>query len=292
VADLTAPAERGRAYGWLSAFDSAGILFGPLVGGVAQVLGGAQAPFAACAALGLLAVLLLLVTGRRSATPTADALPAIVGAEQPLPGQTSARAILRSPALWAVALPGLGMAYLNGLYTVIWSLYLQRTGASLWQINLSYTLFAVPLVVLMVPFGALGDRVGRPLMVALGGIGSVLAVLGYGLFPIPNILIGLSVMDGVAAAMFSPASQAFMANVTPPAIRGKFIGLVGSITTGATVVAATLIGYLFDRVSPMWLFAGGAVALAFSTSTSVIIMMRYSGGRLRASSHEPLVATK
>ncbi|MDB4897066.1 MAG: hypothetical protein JWN15_3328 [Firmicutes bacterium] len=145
------------------------------MGGVAQVLGGAQAPFAACAVLGLLAVLLLVVTGRQSAAHADDdMLPAMAGAEQPLTAQSSAWALLRSPVLWAVALPGLGMAYLNGLYAVIWSLYLQRTGASLWQINLSYTLFAVPLVLLMVPFGALGDRVGRPLVVAIGGIGSVL----------------------------------------------------------------------------------------------------------------------
>lgn len=273
VADLVPKERRGWAYGTLAAFDMAGILVGPMVGGLASSIAGPRAPFAVCAVLGLLAGVPLMLAGGKGQAGQAAADPN-------RPDVSTAR-ILRSPAFWAVALPQFGFAYLNGLYSVIWSLYMQRIGASEWQIALSFTLFAVPMVALTMPFGALADRVSRPLLVAVGGSISALATVGYGAFPYPNALIGLGVLDGAASAMFSPASQAFMADVTPDRIRGKFTGLVGSVGTAATMLFATAIGYLYERSSPMLLFGVGALALAFGCGSAVVLMLRFEVNRLR-----------
>lgn len=277
VADLVPEHDRGRAYGTMASFDMVGILIGPLVGGVAKTVAGPVGPFAICAILGLLAgVPLMLLT--RSERLAGDAAPQT---HDTVSAPTTR--ILVSPAFWAVALPGIGMGYLNGLYNVIWSLFMERIGATDWQLSMSFTLFALPMVLLMGPFGALADRVGRPILVGLGGLGSAVATICYGIFPYPNALIGFGMVDGVAAAAATPASQAYMADVAPRPMRGKFMGLVGASTTAATIVFAMLVGFLYERISPFWLFALGALALLFSSGSAALIMFRYPAARLRAS---------
>ncbi len=269
LADIVPAGERGRAYGHLFAAEMAGLLLGPMVGGAAQALGGSQAPFVACAALGLVAFLWLLLSGSRR--PLAQ----VAAGEEPAPTRgTTTRQILLSAAFWAVTLPSLGFAYLNGLYSVVWAFYLEKVGATLFEINLSYTLYALPMVVLVGPFGRMADRYGRALLVGVGGVVAAAATLGYGLAPIPIALLGLCLLDGTAGAIYAPASQAFMADVTPPEIRGKFMGLVGTVSTGATILVATWLGTSYERFSALVLFGLGALAIAFSTISSVILMNR------------------
>lgn len=277
VADLVPEAERGRAFGNLTAYDLAGILFGPMLGGVADHLAGPKAPFVLCAVLGLLAgvPLLMLTRGHHSAAESVQ--------RQGVPqGELSNWHILRSRSFWAVALPGVGLAYLGGLYNVAWSLYMDRIGASPWQISLSFTCFALPVVALTVPFGYLADRWGRPLLIGIGGVLSTLATVGYGLFPFPVILIALSVLDGTASALFQPASQAFMADVAPSNMRGRFMGLIGASSTAATMVAVELVGYLYERVAPIWMFIIGGISLLFGCGSAVWIMLRNTPEDLRA----------
>jgi MFS family permease len=280
VADLVSEENRGKAYGQLTSFDFAGLLFGPMLGGLVQNLAGPRAPFALCAVLGLLAGIPLLVLTRRLrhhgvAEPApesgADAAEVQIAEAH---RQVPALRLLKSPGFWAVALPGIGFAYLNAMYSVAWSIYMERIGATSWQISLSFTLFAVPMVLLMVPFGRLADRVGRPLLIAVGGVGSALATLTYGLLPYPWALIGFGVLDGAASAMFTPASQAFMADVSPRRMRGRFMGLVGATQTVATIAFVMLVGYLYDHSTPLVLFGLGAVALIFGTGCAVLIMLR------------------
>lgn len=276
VADLVPVDERGRAYGQLMSFDMAGILLGPMFATLVQGFGGLRATFAFCAILGLLAGLPLIALTRVTRQTGSAATTA-----RPAAHVTTAR-LLGSPAFWAAALPGIGFAYLNGLYSVVWSLYMQDHGATGWQINLSYTLFAVPMVLFMVPFGALADRVGRPFLIAAGGIGAAAATLGYGLFPAPLALIGLCMLDGVASSMFMPASQAFFAEVAPEGMRGRFMGVVGSVTTVAAIAAVFVVGYLYEHAAPIWLFVLGCLSLVLGCGSAVIIMTRRSAAELRA----------
>jgi MFS transporter, DHA1 family, multidrug resistance protein len=284
VADVVPEGERGKAYGQLMSFDMAGVLLGPMAAGLVQNFGGLRASFALCAILGLLASvpLLLLTRGRQTAATDAavSGTTAVRSATAALPAISTPR-LLKSPAFWAVALPGIGFAYLNGLYTVVWSLYMQDHGAAVWQINLSWTLFAVPMVLFMVPFGALADRVGRPLLIAVGGLAAALVTLGYAVFPAPWALLGLCMLDGVASSMFTPASQAYLAEVAPGAMRGKFMGLVGSASTIATIAAVFLVGYLYEHATPLWLFSLGSLSLLLGCGSAVIIMLRHPAAALR-----------
>jgi len=278
IADLVPESERGRAYGKLMSFDMSGILLGPMIGGIAQSLAGPKAPFAICAILGLLAgvpLILLTRATRRSEQGAASVAPATTAVDVPV-----AR-LLQSPAFWAVTLPSLGFSYLNAMYSVIWSIFMSKVGANTFQISASFTVFAVPMVLLMTYFGALADKYGRPLFIAVGGTISALATLGYGIFPFPWALVGLSGLDGVSSSMFIPANQAYMANVAPSGSRGKFMGLSGAVSTWVTIGFVMLVGYLYERVPVIYIFGAGAVALLFSCGSAVAIMLRYRAEDLR-----------
>ncbi|MFZ5815128.1 MAG: MFS transporter [Bacillota bacterium] len=270
VVDLVAPEGRGRAFGALFAVETAGLVLGPLVGGWAHTAGGIQAPFLAGAGLSLLATLALLALPR-GMRPVAPAEPA---AESGPIRRGELQRILRSGAFWAAALPGISMAYLTGLYTVIWSLFMQEVGATPWEINLSWGLYSLPVVLLMVPFGALADRIGRPRMVLTGGLLTALITLAYGFFANPLPLLILCAVDGIATSIFTPASQAFIADVTPVSMRGRFLGLVGSASTVATIGAVTLLGALYGRVPASWIFGIGTLTLGAGTLLSVWLMTR------------------
>lgn len=279
VADLVPSSERGQAYARLSAFDTAGILVGPLVGGVAQTLGGDAAPFLVCALLGLVAAVPMAwvarldpqaTAGEKTEAEVAAAAAALAGGQ----GEVSGWRILRSQAFWAVSLPNVAFAYLMGLFTVIWSLYMDRIGAERWQINLSYTLFGLPMVLLAVPIGKLVDRLGRLRMVLLGGSISTVCTMSYGLLPYPSAMLVFCLVDGLGTALFTPASQAFMADVAPGAIRGKFMGMAGAVFTGFSVVTATLVGYLYERWDPIWLFVLGGAAVAVGCGSAAWLMSR------------------
>lgn len=297
VTDLVSAPSRGKAFGGLAAVDNAGFLLGPLLGGLAQSVGGLRAPFLAGAVLSLMAVLALLWLPRQS-VPAGDGAPAerpdgaLAAASVPpspirrppflrtLPGSDLGR-ILRSGAFWAAALPGISFAYLSGLYSVIWSLYLQEVGATPWQISLSFTMYSLPVLLLMLPAGSLTDRVGRPKMVLAGGLFAAIVTMGYGFFYTPWPLLILSGLDGVAAAIFTPASQAFIADVTPSNMRGRFLGLVGSAATLATMAAVTVVGALYQRVPTWVLFAVGTLMLGVGTLISVWLMLRRPTDALR-----------
>lgn len=278
VADLVPEGQRGKVFGQLTSFDMVGVLIGPVVGGVAQRLWGPLAPFIVCAVLGLLAgvPLLLFVHNRQTGEQgTAVQSPPEHRAADRAPA-ASVRGLLRTPAFWAVVLPSLGFSYFNGLYGVAWSLYMHDHGATHPQIDLSYTAFALPMVFLLVPFGVLAERVGRPLFIALGGFLSMLATLGYAFFPAPWALVGLNLLDGTAASAFLPANQSYMADVAPARSRGKFFGLVSSISSAGTILFTFAVGYLYDHVASLWLFVAGVLAVLIGCGGAVWLMSRRS----------------
>lgn len=279
VADLVDLSERGRAIGMLLTADMVGSLVGPMVGGTLYNLLGERAPFLAWALLAGSAALLLLPalrSGQRGTRPHAATGP--MGRVLVEAGRTLVR-----PAFWALVLPGAGTAYLAGLYGVTWSLYMERAGASAWQISLSYTLPAIPALLLMIPLGRLSDQVGRRLMLGIGGVLSVLTISGYSAFPAPAVLLAFCVLDGVAGSFLGPATQALLLDITPDQNRGRYLGLAGAAQAGLMMVFTFTIGYLYERFDPTWLYATGAAVQGLAVSGTAWLITRRPPALLRQS---------
>ncbi|MEU0464474.1 MFS transporter [Amycolatopsis sp. NPDC006131] len=138
-------------------------------------------------------------------------------------------------------------------------------GTVLWIINI-YTL---ALAALLLPFGAIGDRVGRkPVLTAgllLFGIANVVAALA----PTAEVMIAARVAGGAGAAMIMPITLAVITSTFPEERRGKAIGVWTAVAGGGGVLGMFLSALLVDVADWRWLFALPVALIAVALVTTV-----------------------
>ncbi|MFE9924702.1 MFS transporter [Streptomyces sp. NPDC005774] len=112
----------------------------------------------------------------------------------------------------------------------------------LWIINI-YTL---ALAALLLPLGAVGDRLGRKpmLITGLGVFG--LASVAAGLAPTAEVMLASRVAGGVGAAMIMPITLAVITSTFPKEQRGKAIGVWTAVAGGGGILGMFLSALLVD----------------------------------------------
>ncbi|MFE7972734.1 MFS transporter [Streptomyces shenzhenensis] len=120
----------------------------------------------------------------------------------------------------------------------------------LWIINI-YTL---ALAALLLPLGAVGDRLGRkPMLIAgLGVFGA--ASLAAALAPTAEVMLGARVAAGIGAAMIMPITLAVITSTFPDEQRGKAIGVWTGVAGGGGILGMFLSALLVDVADWRWLF--------------------------------------
>lgn len=107
----------------------------------------------------------------------------------------------------------------------------------------------------MVPiFGKISDIFGRKWLYMLG-IGVFLAgSMLSGLAQSMDELIVFRTFQGLGAGAMMPIAQAIVGDIFPPAERGKYQGLLGSVFGLAVIIGPTLGGYITDNLTWRWVF--------------------------------------
>ncbi|GAA0268467.1 MFS transporter [Actinomadura nitritigenes] len=137
----------------------------------------------------------------------------------------------------------------------------------LWIINI-YTL---TLAALLLPLGAIGDRLGRkPTLIAglaVFGIASIVA----GLAPTAEVMLAARVAGGIGAATIMPITLAVITSTFPEEQRGKAIGVWTGVAGGGGILGMFLSALLVDVADWRWLFvlpvALVVVALAMTVNS-------------------------
>ncbi|PPS91323.1 MFS transporter [Streptomyces sp. MH60] len=112
----------------------------------------------------------------------------------------------------------------------------------LWIINI-YTL---ALAALLLPLGAVGDRLGRrPVLVAGLGVFGGASVLA-GLAPSAEVMLAARVAGGAGAAMIMPVTLAVITSTFPEEQRGKAIGVWTGVAGGGGILGMFLSALLVD----------------------------------------------
>ncbi|MFZ5814710.1 MAG: MFS transporter [Bacillota bacterium] len=111
-------------------------------------------------------------------------------------------------------------------------------------------------------WGALSDRVGRKPMMLRSAFGMAVIVSLMGLAQSPWQMLGLRLLQGLAAG-FIPAATAYMASVVPKEKAGHALGLLG---TGN--VAGSILGPLVGGVLARWM---GYRPIFFVTGLSCLV---------------------
>ncbi len=230
VADLVPPARQGRAYGLLNGAQMTGMVVGPVIGSILFALA-PPAIFVSSAlgSLGAAAAVVALVPRRPRPGP--------------LPGPGGRLAA--NPVVVGVLLASAAIGLLVGMYEADWSLLMRAKGATSWEVGLSFTLFALPLVLLSWPGGWLADHWDRRW---LGGL-SVLVDAGcaalYPALPSPPALMALGCVEAASVAVGFPALLSLLMQAAGPGAAGRAQGAAGSAQTGASAVGAVVAGALF-----------------------------------------------
>ncbi|MFJ8544073.1 MFS transporter [Streptomyces sp. NPDC093586] len=135
----------------------------------------------------------------------------------------------------------------------------------LWIINI-YTL---ALAALLLPLGALGDRLGRKPMLITGLVVFGAASVVAGLAPSAAVMIGARVAAGVSAAMIMPVTLAVITSTFPVAERGKAIGVWTGVAGGGGVLGMFLSALLVDVADWRWLFVLPVVLVAVALAMTL-----------------------
>ena len=237
VADLVPEGERGIAYGWLAGADMAGLIVGPALGGVLAVFGRATVFEATGLALLLAAIVVALALGRQRDSITVEPIsaPLILG-DRLRAGVAAVRGLV---------MLSMGIGFLYGVYNVVWSLFMKSIGATDWEVGLSFSLFALPLVLTAPIAGWASDRLDRRWLSAGSTASTALIAPIYPLLHSVPAVIGVGVLEATTTAFAEPAINAFLMSAVAPDQRGRAAGTVGTAETAAKAVGALIGGGLF-----------------------------------------------
>ena len=122
----------------------------------------------------------------------------------------------------------------------------RSTGASQTQLQWIVTAYALAFAALLLPAGAIGDRIGRKPVLAAGlglfGLSSLAAIFANS----PGELIALRGAMGVGAAMIMPVTLSVITTVFPPEERGKAVGTWVGVAAGGGVLGLLASGVMLE----------------------------------------------
>ncbi len=268
LTDATPPERRGEAFGLYGAAQMGGLLLGPSIGAFgAANLGGIGFVFvfsgvtAVIAAAGIaLRVREEGVERRPHATPSPDltefppdapfleerrardlAAESTMDPDAPMVG---ARMRLLNRGLIAAIILNAGGYFGSGTYEVIWSLFLERLGADLALIGLTFAMFGLP-VLLLSPFaGRIVDRRGPFAFIVLGTVLPAITGILYTFLVDPVLAVPLILIEATGFAMLNPALYSVVAASSPPGRSSTAQGLYGAAGTLGFIIASLVSGAL------------------------------------------------
>jgi MFS family permease len=249
VADVTAPAQRGAAFGLRQSLDTVGATIGPLL------------------AIGLM---LLFNDDIRTVLwfaviPAALAVAILVFfVREPAPAERSARVPIRRDEIWKLGrfywfVVAAGAVFTLARFSEAF-LIIRAHDAGL-ALALAPAVIAVMSLVFAVsayPAGRLQDQFGaKPVLIA--GLAALIAAdlmlaFGQGL---PAIFLGIGLW-GLHMGLTQGVLSALVAEAAPARLRGTAFGIFGLITGLAALVASIAAGILWAVVSPTATFLVGA----------------------------------
>ncbi|MCR1786000.1 MFS transporter [Nocardioides carbamazepini] len=120
----------------------------------------------------------------------------------------------------------------------------------LWFINL----YTISLAALLLPLGALGDRIGRKPVLLVGLTVFGVANVAAGLADSSEMMLASRFAAGVGAAMIMPVTLAVITSTFPEEERAKGIGVWTGVAGGGGILGMYLSALLVDVATWRWLF--------------------------------------
>ena len=158
---------------------------------------------------------------------------------------------------WTVVLTGIG-SLMAALDTLVVAAALSTIrldlGASVEQLEWTVNAYNLSFAVLLVTGAALGDRLGRRRLYAVGLTLFAIASALCALAPDVGWLIAARALQGAGAALLMPLGLALLTAAFPPERRGAALGMFSAVT-GIAVASGPLVGgAVVDGLAWEWIF--------------------------------------
>jgi MFS transporter, DHA1 family, multidrug resistance protein len=260
LADVTVPAERGRALGLYSGVFAFAVGAGPYPGGVLADRFGLPAPFIACALLALIFTVLAWLfvpetAGVRLSRP-----------ERGMPSYASQLRLLTvHRPFMLISLVGFSnaVARTGALFSVVPLLVRDRLSLSPDQIGLGLSMVSLGAVLLAYPSGVLVDKFGRKAVISPGTLIAGLAVATFALAPSYGWYLVACATWSVALGVSSAAPSAYAADIAPPGMNAAVLSAFRTLSDAGYMLGPIVLGLIAEAV-------GAVLALACAGTLLVI----------------------
>ncbi len=261
VADVTPVLQRGRAYGYHRAADTAGAVIGPAVG--LGLLALFDDNFRAVFVLALVpaaagVLLLALVQERRPPGRLA-------GAKAPVPWRElggSFWLFLAVSLLFAVGNSSDAFIILRG----------KSLGLSDTAVVGAYVVFNAVYAVGAMPAGVVSDRLGRRNVIAGGFLLFALVYLGLAAASEGGWVWPLLMAYGAYMALTEGVAKALVVDLVPAAERATALGIYTGAMGAMILLSSVLAGALWDAVGPRAPFFLGASTAAAASAAMMVLL--------------------
>ena len=152
-------------------------------------------------------------------------------------------------------------------------------GADLASVQWVLNGYVLALAALTLIGGALADVYGKARMLAVGCIGFGLASAACVVAPSIDWLIALRVVQGVSAAIVTPASLALIGATYPKEERNRAIGVWAAASALTTAGGPVLGGWLTESFGWQWVFAINPPLALAAVAAAAVMRRRTSASR-------------
>lgn len=274
VADLVAARDRARAFSFIGATFGAGMIFGPVIGGVLFARYGFKAPFLAAAGLQLLTLALTIVFVPESRKRE----------DRRRVGLRESIALFRNPMLARVLLQRLALSLgLYGWYATI-ALYLQRQlGFALTRTDWFFAAFAALSVLMNI--GAVGGVSRRTGDRRMSNIGLASLLAGFVLLAFVHgiaLLVVSMALFGFGSALAQNGITALISNAVDDREQGTVLSTGSSLDSLSGIIAPPLSTGLLGAAGPRFSGVPSSIFVLAALVMGVVAMYRERGEKSAA----------
>ena len=133
------------------------------------------------------------------------------------------------------------------------------------NVVLLYFIYNTVAALLSIPLGKLSDRIGKKKLLICGYIAFAIVYAGFALVHSTAVMVCLFILYGTYTAMTAGVERAYIAEISPPALKGTMLGLQSTLVGVALLPASVIAGFLwtaFGAAAPFTLGAAFALIAA------------------------------
>ncbi len=249
IANSVASEDRGAAFGFHRAMDTAGAFVGPLLALIflTRFQNHSDLRWLYYFALipGLMAVALVYLVADRKTRPGNSPFPKI--------------SWIALPQEFRKYLVAWGLFSLTNSSDAFLILRAQSCGLSFTQTVLLYALYNLIFASASPRLGSLSDKLGRRPILIFGLLTFAIVYLGFAVAAEPWHFVILFTIYGLYNAATDGVGKAYAVDLIPGNLKATGLGTLGFVTGFSTIFASAVGGFLWDRHGPWSLFLFGAV---------------------------------